>query len=750
MNKATATSRVKYYQNENGPTIGTTVKDVIKEEGLYFKDLNGDGKLNTYKDWRNSAENRAKDLVKNLSIEEKIGLLIINSLKMGILQEDKEHVDSTGLLDEKYIEKSSSIFATDTFHGTTHSIKEMGVRHFILRDNPKPDELVEWINELNDVAEQKEYTIPVLITSNSRNENGEMVFGMNDAVGVFAAWPGTMGIAAAIKGDDISLLDEFADCIREEWDAVGMKKGYMYMADAMTDPRWQRTYGTFGEDPVLISDIFERLIPKIQGSEEGVTVDGVAMTIKHFPGGGARENGFDPHYKQGQWNVYQTEDSLQKYHLPAFQTAINKKAASIMPYYAKPAEDKSQPQYDMNGKEIEMKPLGCAFNKMFIDELLRSQMGFEGYVNSDSGIISKMAWGVEELDTPERIALALNTGVDIISGSHDVESAKEDYERGQNGYYTTGEKPLPAGYSIEGLTLSEQVLDRAAVRTLKEMFELGIFDNPYRKPEEAVKVVETKSHWEAAYKVHQKSVVLLKNEEEVLPLTAEKLASKKVYIESFHSKEEVADKLTQKVREEASKKFGILLTEQYEDADYAILFVNPSSGNYFNATQGYLELDICEDKEVVDVDELGRPADTTHQETTLVGVNKIKEIATVVHQHGGKVISNINFTSAWMVGNIEQYTDALLAGFDTYTSATLDVIVGNYSPTGKMPIPLPKNDEVLKVNAEGICISRNDVPGYDKDQYMPDEMTDENGKAYAYKDSVGNYYEMNFGLSYKG
>lgn len=69
---------------------------------------------------------------------------------------------------------------------------------------------------------------------------------MNDAAGVFAAWPGTLGIAAAVKGDSIKIIDAFADCIRREWDATGMKKGYMYMADCMTDPRWQRSYGTFG------------------------------------------------------------------------------------------------------------------------------------------------------------------------------------------------------------------------------------------------------------------------------------------------------------------------------------------------------------------------------------------------------------------------------------------------------------------------------------------------------------------------
>ncbi|MCD8141748.1 MAG: glycoside hydrolase family 3 protein, partial [Clostridiales bacterium] len=107
-----------------------------------------------------------------------------------------------------------------------------------------------------------------------------------------------------------------------------------------------------------------------------------------------------------------------------------------------------------------------------------------------------------------------------------------------------------------------------------------------------------------------------------------------------------------------------------------------------------------------------------------------------------------NFPLAWMVGNVEQYADALTAGFDTYPSATLDVMFGRFTPTGKLPITLPKNDAVLAVNKNGVCVSPNDVPGYDKDQYMPDELKDENGKAYAYRDAVGNYYELNFGLTY--
>lgn len=745
MNKASA--NIRFYKNENGPVIGVTVRPVIEKDGLYFRDLTGDGRLAPYKDWRNTPAVRAASLAAELSADEKIGMLFVNSWKMGIYQEDRAKVDESGLLNEEIVEQDESIFNVEKTYGTTYTLKEMGIRHFILRQNPGPGELADWINQLNMVAEGTGHALPVMVLSNSRNEHGEIVFGMNDAAGVFAAWPGTLGIAAAVRGSGPELIDSFAECIRREWDAVGMKKGYMYMADVMTDPRWQRSYGTFGEDPGLVCTIMERLIPGIQGSSRGVTRDGVAVTIKHFPGGGARENGFDPHYVQGQWNVYQTEDSLRTYHLPAFRTAVEKKASSIMPYYAKPSAAKSRPQYGPGGDVMEMKPVGFAFNRAFIQGLLREQMGFEGYVNSDSGISNKMAWGVEDLDVPSRIALAVNTGVDIISGSLDVFAAREAYERGRNGYYTAQGHPVPQGYRAGDLVLTDEALTRAVTRTLKEKFELGMFDNPYRDPETAKQVVATKKHWEDAYRVHQQSVVLLKNKEGLIPLDREKTAGRKVYVECFGCQGEAAARETDAVRTSFAGRFQAELTEDYREADFAILFIRPSSGEYFHSTKGYLELDICENKQVRDVDTQGRPADSFHQETTLSGAGRIRGIYESLHSRGGKVISNINFTLAWEVGNVEPCSDALLAGFDTYTDAVLDVIMGRCAPTGRMPITLPRNDSVIRVDRDGICISRNDVPGYHKDKYMPESMKDENGKAYAYRDSEGNYYELDFGLT---
>lgn len=750
-----ASENYKQYLNPNGPVVSSVSRKIIEEDGLYFKDIDGSGTLTPVNDWRRSPEERAAAYVSKLTVDEKIAQLFISDWRMGKdagkldprmaamgIKPGEGKLDESGLLDEDEI-RGKTIFGEQYLPGTTTLLKDWFARHTILRANPTPEEMTDYLNQLQAVAEECEHFVPVSVTSNSRNENGEVVFGMNDAAGVFATWPGTLGIAAAVKGSGIEVADKWANAVRRSWNACNLRKGYMYMADCMTDPRWQRTFGTFGEDPQLICEIMEHIIPGIQGGEHGVTHDGVALTTKHFPGGGARENGFDPHYAAGQWNVYATPGSLQKYHIPGFIAAVGKNTSSIMPYYSKPSAEKSALQQDCDGKDIRFDPYGFAYNKTFINDILRGQMGFKGYINSDTGIVHNMKWGVEMLDEAERIGFAVNhAGVDLISGLFDNKFGREAYNRATNGYYDT--HTLPEGFTPDMVTLSDEALDRAVMRTLREMFESGLFDDTYRDPKAAAFAVASEEDWQNANLAHRQSVVLLKNDG-TLPLTLEKLSGKKIYAEAFCKKAEQAAAATAALRQMLGH---LELIEDPSQADYAILMISPSSGDYFTATAGYLELDICENKEVPNVDDKCRPLPQTHFETTLSGCSRIPEIAAAVHANGGKVVSNINFPLAWLVGNIERYSDALTAGFDTYPSATLDIIFGAYSPTGKLPITLPKDDSVIAVNTQGICISPNDVPGYDKDMYMPDDMKDENGKAYAYRDAHGNYYELNFGLHY--
>ncbi len=750
-----ASDHITYYENGQGPRISTVLREVVRRDGMVFKDIDGSRTVSTVNDWRNTPKVRAQAYVKELTLDEKIGQLFISDWRMGKYPanpEQKPQLDESGTLDEGEFH-GRTIFGEQTLPGTSTLLKEWFARHLILRANPSAEDMADYLNQLHTVAEECPRFVPVCVASNSRNEHGEAVFGMNDAAGVFPAWPGTLGIAAAASGSGMEIVEQFAEAVRKTWNAAGLRKGYMYMADVLTDPRWQRTFGTFGEDPQLISQILERLIPGVQGSRDGVTPDGVAMTTKHFPGGGARENGFDPHYKEGQWNVYPTQGSLQKYHLPPFHTSIACHTSSIMPYYAKPCEAKSAPQLDCEGRPIEMEPFGFAYNRAFIRELLNRQMGFSGYINSDTGIIHNMGWGVEMLDGPERVAFALNHGnVALISGLFDNEYAKTAYERGKDGYYDSHK--APEGFTVEQITLTEEAIDRAVAATLEEKFALGMFEDPFRDPKAATEAAADRTLWGQAMDAHRKSVVLLKNDG-VLPLdkgvikeVPVKDAVKKIYAKCFAKDPQRADGLTKELTH-LLETAGCSLASDPDGADYGLLLLYPSSGEYFNATKGFLELDICEGKEVCDVDENGIPTAQTHRETTLDGASRIAEIAQRIHSRGGKVIANINFTLAWEVGNVEPYADALLAGFDTYQSAVLDVIFGTCSPVGRLPITLPRNDSVLAVDKNGVCISPNDVPGYEKDNYMPNFMKDENHKAYAYRDSAGNYYELGFGLFYR-
>lgn len=689
------------------------VKKLIEVDGLKFKDLNGNGKLDPYEDWRLSPEERAKDLVSKMTLDEKVGMMMITTQNMGKSLEDKSKTSHNGILNEEYRDSKSSIFADQKEYGNSYTVEKLHMRHFILRENHSEVDIAEWVNAMNEVAEGTRLGIPVLIASNSRNENAERTFGMNDAVGVFSTWPGTLGLAAAALGDiknggDAGIISDFAKYARREWAATGIRKGYMYMMDTPTDPRWQRTYGTFGEGVNLICDITKRLILGFQGEELGE--DSIALTMKHFPGGGARENGFDPHYEEGQFNVYKTPGSLEKYHLPPFQVAVDYNTSSIMPYYSIPSEDKSSPQ-EYKGEVMPFENVGFAFNKYFIDELLRKKMGFKGYINSDSGIIDNMDWGVKHLSKEDKAALAINTGVDIIADTNEVFWIKKAVEEGK---------------------ISEERIDEANVRLLIEMFKLGLFDSKtYVDPEVAKETIADKESWDRAYEAHQKSVVVLKNKD-VFPFKK----NSKIYVEGLHKDPKMALNYENEARDILKDYQGLELVDKPEDADVILVLIYPKSGNYFSATLGLLELALCENKTNTALD------GTKYQETTVSNIGRVPELREIANNNGSKLVISVNTVMPWLFDSIEPLTDGLVAHFETLIKAQIDVFSGKASPSGLLPLTLPASEKVIAVDENGECVSRNDVPGYDKDLYMPE------GMHYAYRDELGNEYKYGFGLTY--
>ncbi|MGI5508345.1 glycoside hydrolase family 3 protein [Streptomyces sp. CA-106131] len=651
------------------PQIGARTKNVLTVHGKRFKDSNGNGRLDRYEDWRLPAEQRAADLVAWMTLQEKAGLMLTDSLYMGSSRSCPAGTDN-GLLCETGNGKSG---AEATF-GTTKRIQDLGERYFIIRDNPTAKDLATWINRIQRVAESSRLGIPAMMVSNPRNHvNPDQAFGISEATGQFSTWPGTLGLAATA---DPALVKEFAQIAAKEWVASGIHKGYMYQADVATEPRWTRVSGTFGESPQLVAEITKSLVEGFQGKTLGP--DSVSMTVKHFPGDGAVDKGLDPHFASGRFAAYPTPGSLTKYQLPSFEAAIKAGTTSIMSYYNAPSNALSVPQLK-GGAPFE--EVGGAYNKAIIADLLRKQLGFKGYVNTDSGIMTTTPWGVENLTVPQRYAKAINAGSNLFS--------------------VTGDPALLVQAVTSGLAPESKLTDSARM-LLTELFRVGAFEDPYVDPDRAQAIATDPASQTKADDANRKSVVLLRNDRGLLPLTDGKTRSGKLFVE-------VDTKTGGAAQTEALKALirrtdpSVVLTDNLSEATDALVWARPNTFTVSDTEGQSLELN----------------ADTG------IDVARIKAIEAAV-----PTVLAVNLTNPWIIKDIEPGAAAVLGTFDVKSEALLDVIRGRFAPTGKLPITLP-------ADKHAIAISKPDVPGYDE------------GPGYVYRDHNGTAYGLGYSASYR-
>jgi len=636
--------------------LGTRAVEIIKKSGLEFKDHNRNGKLDPYEDWRLTAEERAADLASKMTLEEKAGLMHISS------ERRLSRGGPFGNVGPEPAADAVKIIPEDPFPASVDYVNNRHLHFLIIRDNIPASQLASRNNKYQELAEQTRLGIPIVFTSNPRNHSGNAEFGIAEASGQFSLWPGTLGLAAA---DDSSMVRKFAEIARKEWRASGIRKIYGYQVEVATEPRWRRISGTFGESPDLNTRYTYALVRGFQGPV--INSESVVHTIKHFPGDGPVYLGLDPHFAEGQWAVYPTEGSLFKYHLPPFQAAFNAGVSSLMSYYNRPYDEMSVPQY----KGTLFESVAGAYNKGIISDLAR-ELGFLGYVNTDSGILSNTAWGVADLSLEERYAKAVKAGSAIFSDYND-----------------------PAGLinAVKTGLLTEENLNPAVKALLKEVFALGLFENPYVDPEEAQRVAEDPASQALADEAHRKSVVLLRNSG-ILPLSE----SKKVYVEVFNGSNSEAS--TKAFRELVGK--SVQVVEKLSEAEAALLWVMPSTFQ-ISAEKGM---------------------SITLNNDTGIDVAKVKSIENKV-----PAVLIINLVNPWVINEIEPEAAAVLATFGLKGEALLDVICGRFKPTGKLPLTIPKDQEAVEKNA-------SDVPGYA-------ENFD-----YTYTNAEGNKYVFGFGISY--
>lgn len=744
------------FHNENGPDIGVTTCGVIVMDGLYFKDMDNSGELAPYKDWRLSPEERAKDMVAHLRLDQQAGLVLNTLFNTPVAPTRAEAAGADGKPEFGKIYKHHDPDEKPIpgpLPGMTMSIDDADVldKHItagVYRGDMHCEAGMVALYH-NAGTQMLEYeackggvAIPYSLHTNPIN----------------IGYPDSLGIGAAVLGDgNADFVYEMADTDRKMMKAEGLHIMYGPQVDVATDPRWPRTNGTYGERTDVTSDITEALIKGYQNGDDGLNEGSVVLTVKHFPGDAPSENGFEPHVPIGQWRIYRTPGSMEKYHLPPFQRAFDHKASSIMPDYSRIAADGRAVPQTYRGEVTSTEAVPSAYSKELLTDLARNKMGFDGYINSDSGITSVQIYGVEDLTVPQRYAKAISAGTDVIGGNTDPENIIKAVEDG---------------------LLPKADLDRASYNRLLSLFRTKRVDNPYLDPDQADQARQDNFDGarKKAYEANQKAVVLVKNHGGVLPLAKEK----KVCIVTFKGVDSGfakmaqamgaglgsadADEALRRTLAEAFEKKGYTVVATPEEADVLYLHVWPISNGvvFYQFAMPVIEMGEI----VTDEREINKSQKKTGKQvtvTTLKDVEKIRELADAIHARGGKVVGTCVVNNPWLLDKLEPYCDALTIQYTVSTvalnnalNAQVDVISGDFAPTGKLSLTMVSDPAVIAITEQEIdgvvreiCASPNDVPGYDKDPYIdPAILAGVRGGSYAYCDADGNYYRSGFGLNY--
>ena len=451
-----------------------------------YRDLNKNGKMDVYEDPKQSVEARVRDVLKQMTIEEKAGMMFINGAK----------VNDDGSIQDKP--------ATGMFAFAPNALKlmqEKKMNHFNLWAIPPIESLAKWYNSMQKYAQDStRLGIPITIASDPRNHFSANIFAMSAKT--FSQWCEPLGLAAI--GDE-KVTREFADDSRQEYVAVGIRESLHPQIDLATEPRWPRISGTFGEDAALSAKMTKAYVRGFQGEKLGST--SVATMTKHFPGGGPQKEGLDPHFPFQKGQVYPGKNF--NYHLIPFEAAFAAHTAAIMPYYGVPMDE---------GHEH----VGFSYNKGIITGLLRKKYHFDGVVCTDWGLVSDAnmggtvwparAWGVESLSTEDRVKKIIDAGVDQFGGENIPEMVVKLVEEGK---------------------ISEKRIDSSVTRLLRQKFELGLFDNPYVDEAKATQIVGNDKFVKSGAESQRRAITLLKNENKTLPLALEKL---KIYVKNVDVK----------------------------------------------------------------------------------------------------------------------------------------------------------------------------------------------------------------------
>ena len=284
-------------------------------------------------------------------------------------------------------------------------------------------------------------------------------------------FPQAIGVASTWEPEYNRRL---ADAVRSQMRAMGSHQGLSPVLDVVRDPRWGRTEETYGEDPHLVAQMGVAFVRGLQGT---TLRDGVVATAKHFIGYGASEGGMN-------WApAHIPPRELREVYLHPFEAVVREAGiASLMNAY-----------HELDG-------VPCGASSELLDDLLRKEWGFEGTVVSDYFSVDQLhSYHRLARDQSEAAVMALEAGIDVELPATDAYG-------------------VPLSAALDAGRLDEAVVDTAVRRILRQKFDLGLFEDPFADASAITATIATADQQDTALEIARRSLVLLANDANTLPL----------------------------------------------------------------------------------------------------------------------------------------------------------------------------------------------------------------------------------------
>ncbi|MBP3965408.1 glycoside hydrolase family 3 N-terminal domain-containing protein [Paenibacillus lignilyticus] len=622
-----------------------------------------------YKDASLTVSERVSDLLARMTVEEKIGQM---TQPFGWKTYHKK-ADGTIELDADFQEQVKK-GGIGSLYGTLRADPWTEVT---LENGLSPEQGARAVNEIQRFAmEQSRLGIPILFgeeCSHGHMAIGATVFPVPLLIG--SAW-------------NVELYREMCRAVALETRSQGGAATYSPVLDVVRDPRWGRTEECFGEDPFMIGELAAAAVQGLQGER----LDGegsLIATLKHFVGYGASEGG------RNAGPAHMGKRELHEVDLLPFRKGVEAGAKSIMPAY----------------NEIDGVP--CTSNAELLQQVLREEWGFDGFVITDCGAINMLAWGHDVAENGEEAsAISLKAGIDMeMSGA------------------------MFAGHLHSALRsglVEEADLDVAVGRILKAKFELGLFDRAYVDPAAAARVIGCPEHAELAREVARQGIILLKNEGAALPLS--KAASGKIAVigpNADHIYNQLGDYTSPQPREQIVTLLDGIKAALGEEAQDRVLYA-PGCRIQGDSKEGFASALACAEQADVVVLALGGSSARDFGEGTIdlrTGASVVSDLAwsdmecgegidrtglhlmgvqltlaQEIHKLGKKlVVVYINgrpIVEPW----IDEHADAILEAWypgQEGGAALADILFGDVNPSGRLTISVPKHVGQLPVYYNG-------------------------------------------------